>query len=161
MVSSSTATVAAYLKDLPPDRRKVMAALRKLIRAELPAGLKEGMQYGMISYFVPLTVKPDTYNGQPLSLVAIAAQKSHFAIYLMGLYAVPEKRRWFEGEFKKSGKKMDMGKSCLRFKALEEIPLDLIGRAVGMIGAEEMIALHDAAHGKSLASKKPGKKKPA
>jgi uncharacterized protein DUF1801 len=137
MPRSEAGTVAQYLKELPPERRKVMAALRKLIRKNLPKGYQEAMGWGLISYNVPLSRHPKTYNGQPLCYAGLAAQKNYFAIYLMNSYWQGD---FLKREFKKAGKKLDMGKSCIRFKSLEDLPLDAIGKAVASTPVDEYIA---------------------
>ena len=146
MVSSRPSTVAEYLASLPPDRRKTISAVRALIRKHLPRGYEEGMQYGMIGYYVPLAQKPDTYNGQPITLAALAAQKSYTSLYLMNVYSEPDALRWFREAFRKAGKKLDMGKSCVRFKTLDDLPLDVIGRAIARTSVQDLVAQHDAAH---------------
>lgn len=120
--------------------------VRKVIRKNLPVGFKEGIQYGMISYFVPLKKKPDTYNGQPLTIVSLASQKNYMALYLLGIYALPDKRKSFEAAYAKSGKKLVMGKSCLRFKAVEELALDVLSESLTTITVEDWIEVHDKTH---------------
>jgi hypothetical protein len=143
MVSSPAKTVAAYLASLSPERRSEIAAIRKTIRANLPPGYRETMQYGMISYVVPLGANPDTYNGQPLAVVSLAAQKHHGALYLMGIYCDPAEAKWFEAAYRKTGKRMDIGKSCVRFRTLDDLPLDLIGAAVARMPADRFVALYE------------------
>ena len=126
MVTSRAATVPDYLAGLPADRRKAIAAVRAVIRKNLPKGYKEAMGYGMICYSVPLARYPDTYNGQPLCYAALAAQKRYCALYLMNVYGDAAEARAFKAAFKKAGKKLDMGKSCVRFKTLDDLPLDVI-----------------------------------
>ena len=113
-MQSKATTVAAYLKELPDDRRKAIKAIRKEIRAHLPKGYKEGMQYGMIGYFVPHRIYPAGYHcdpSQPLPYAHLASQKNHMAIYLLGMYSKPEISDWFIQQWKHSGKNLDMGKS--------------------------------------------------
>ena len=138
MVTSAAKTVAAYLNSLPQDRREVLSAVRKVVLKNLPAGYEEQMQYGMISYSVPFSRLAKTYNGQPLLYASLASQKSYFAIYLMGVYDAPS-QRWFQLEYEKTGKKLDMGKACVRFKTLDDLPLDVIGRAIARCSVEEFI----------------------
>ena len=147
MVSSAATPVKEYLDALPEDRRKVISGLRTKIQKALPAGYSEVMQYGMISYVVPLAKFPDTYNGQPLTVVSLASQKQHMAVYLLGLYGDEKLRAWFEKAWAKSGKKLDMGKSCLRFKKIEDLDVGLVEEAVGKVGVGELIAQHEAVHG--------------
>lgn len=139
MVMSKAATVADYLKELPKERREVIAAVRKVIKQNLPQGFKEAMDYGMICYQVPLKRYPVTYNGQPLCYAGLAAQKNNYAVYLMNVYGDSDLARWFKEEFRKAGKKLDMGKSCVRFKKLEDLPLHAIARAIGSTTLEEYL----------------------
>ena len=130
MAKSGAVTVEDYLAELPDERRAALAKVRDAIRRNLPKGYEEGMGFGMISYTLPLAKYPDTYNGQPLCYAALAAQKSHCAVYLTGAYADPKVARALETGFAKAGKKLDMGKSCIRFKTADDLPLDVIGKAV-------------------------------
>ena len=142
---SDATTVTEYLASLPDDRRTAMAAVRKVIRANLPTGIVESMNWGMIVYEVPLTVYPDTYNGQPLAYAGLASQKNHMSVYLMGIYGSEELRVEFEDAYKATGKRMDIGKSCVRFRTIDDLPLDVVGRAVGAMTLEQFTALHDEA----------------
>jgi hypothetical protein len=143
MATSKAATVAEYLKELPEDRRRVVSTLRKLIRKSLPKGYQESMAWGLISYTIPLSRYPDTYNGQPLAYVALAAQKNYFALYLMNVYASANEA-FLRREFKKAGKRLDMGKACLRFKSLEDLPLEAIGKVVASTPVERYLAWYEA-----------------
>ena len=140
MPRSRAGTVAEYLKELPEDRRKVVAALRKLILKNLPKGYEESVNWGMISYEVPLSRFPDTYNGQPLSYAALAAQKNYFALYLMNAYWQGD---FLRSEFKKAGKKLDMGKSCIRFRSLDDLPLPAIGKVIASTPVDQYVALFE------------------
>jgi hypothetical protein len=144
MVMSRATSVAAYLKELPAERRAVVSAVRDVIRRHLPAGYREVMNFGMITYDIPLERYPDTYNGQPLCYAGLAAQKNHFALYLMCVYGNVEKTGWLAAEFKKAGKKLDMGKSCLRFRRLEDLALDVIGQAIASTTPEQYIKGYEA-----------------
>ena len=144
MASSAAKTVDQYLKELPPERREVISAVREVIRKNLPSGYEEAMSFGMISYQIPLERYPHTYNGQPLMYAALAAQKNYYSVYLLGLYQEDAPPGWFAEEFRKAGKKLDMGKSCVRFKRVEDLPLDTIGKAVRMVGVEEYVAMYEA-----------------
>ncbi len=139
MVYSEAKTVKQYLAELPDDRREVIEAVRAVILKHLPNGYEETMLWGMITYAIPLERYPDTYNGQPLGIAALAAQKNNYAIYLMGVYGSDMTREWFEREWKNTGKKLQMGKSCVRFKKLDDIPLDLIGQLIAKIPVETYI----------------------
>jgi hypothetical protein len=145
MVSSKARTVAAYLAELPPERRRALEALRRVVRANLPAGYREMIGFGMIGYGVPLSAYPDTYNGHPLAYAGMAAQKHYFSLYLMGVYADEDLRKRFESAYRKSGKKLDMGKCCVRFKTVEDLPLDVIGEAIAAMPMETFIVKYETA----------------
>ena len=136
---SEAATVRQYLDALPADRRKAIAALRKVIVANLPKGYEEVMNWGMITYQVPLRTYPDTYNGQPLMYAALASQKNHMAVYLSGIYSDAGSRREFETAYRAAGKRLNAGKSCVRFRTLEDLPLPVIGDTIASVGVEEFI----------------------
>ena len=148
MASSSATTVAKYLASLPPERRRVVAAVRKMVLEHLPAGYEETMGWGMINYRIPLATYPHTYNGQPLCYAALAAQKNHYALYLMGVYADSKKRAGLETAFAKAGKRMDMGGSCLRFKRLEDLPLEAVGKVIAGTPPGKFIATYEASRPK-------------
>ena len=141
---SDAPTVEAYLDELPGDRREAIAAVRSVILEHLPEGFEEGMQYGMIGYHVPLDRFPDTYNGEPLSLAGLASQKRHMALYMMGVYGSDD--AWFRERWEATGHKLDMGKSCVRFRALGDVPLDVIGEAIARVSVDDLIAAHERAH---------------
>lgn len=145
MVTSKAATPAAYLASLPPDRRKVIAAVRKVIKRHLPKGYVETMNWGMLSYEIPLKRYPDTYNKQPLMYLALAAQKNNFALYLTTATTDKPLLAKLTAAYQARGTKPDMGKGCLRFTTLEELPLDVIGEMVASNPVERRIALHEAA----------------
>lgn len=140
---SDATTVTEYLASLPEDRRRAMKAVRTVIRANLPKGLVEAMNWGMIVYEVPLKTCPDTYNGQPLAYAALASQKQYMSVYLMGIYGSDELRADFERSYRASGKRMDIGKACVRFRTLEDLPIDVVANAIGALTIEEFIAMHD------------------
>jgi hypothetical protein len=144
MVSSRAPTVDEYLAELPPERRAIVASVRDLVRRNLPEGYRETMNWGMISYEIPLERYPDTYNKQPLGYAALAAQKNSYTLYLNSVYQDGERKKWLEHEFHKAGKKLDMGKSCLHFKRLEDLPLDVIARVIGSTPPEKFIEQHEA-----------------
>ena len=154
MVSSSVSTVKEYLASLPADRRQAVAAVREVVNRNLPAGFKEGMLYGMIGWYVPLERFPVTYNGQPLALAALASQKSHLSLYLMAVYGDPALAAEFEAGFAAAGKRLNMGKSCVRFRKLEDLPLDVIGDVIRRVGVEELIAAYEAARAGTKGAKK-------
>jgi len=138
---SKARTAREYLARLPEDRRAVVSKVRAVILKNLPKGYQESMTWGMLSYEVPLERFPKSYNGKPLSYCSLAAQKNNYALYLIcGCH--PKYRKAMEEAFKKIGKKMDMGKSCLRFKKLEDIPLDAIGKFIGSISVDKLIEFY-------------------
>ena len=142
---SKAKTPQAYLESLPKERRVVVSMVRAVILKNLPKGYQESMAWGMLSYEVPLERFPESYNGKPLAYVGLAAQKNNYALYIIcGQH--PKMRKKLEDGFKKIGKKMDMGKSCLRFKKLEDIPLDVIGKLIGTISVEKLIDIYETAH---------------
>ncbi len=144
MARSAATTVDAYLHELPPERRAVVAAVRDVVVRRLPAGYQEVMNWGMISYEIPRERYPDTYNGQPLAYAALAAQKSHYALYLTCAYQDEAGERRLRDAFAAAGKTLDLGKSCLRFKRLEELPLDVIGDFIAGTPPEALIAQYEA-----------------
>ena len=148
MATSRASTVEEYLDELPPERRTVVATVRDAIRKKLPKGYREAMNWGMITWEVPLERYPDTYNGQPLTYAALAAQKNYYAVYLNCLYQDSEDDKRFRAEFAKAGKKLDMGKSCVRFKTLEDLPLDVIGKTIASVPPDEFIAQYEASRKK-------------
>ncbi len=148
MVSSKETTPAAYLASLPSERRKVIAAVRRVVKKHLPTGYVETMNWGMLSYEVPLSRYPDTYNERPLSYMALAAQKNGYALYMMNVYGNEALMRKLEAAYAAAGRKLDMGKSCLRFRTLEELPLDVIGEIVASTSVESHIAASEAARRK-------------
>lgn len=146
-MQSKATTVAAYLAELPADRRAIVKVVRALIRKHLPAGYQEGMQYGMISYFVPLSRYPKGYldrKDTPLPYVSLASQRNHLSLYLMNIYGDPSAEKWFRAAWAKAGKKLDMGKSCVRFRSLDDLALDVVGEAIARASVDETIARYEA-----------------
>jgi len=144
MVSSNAKTVGEYIAELPEARADVVSAVRELLLANLPQGLEETMNWGMISYEVPFNVFPNTYNKQPLMFAALAAQKHHYSIYLSSIYAIEEIRAKFEADYLATGKRYDVGKGCIRFRKLEDLPLDVVAKAVASVSMEEFIDAYTA-----------------
>jgi len=138
-VQSKAATVDEYLAELPDDRRDTIEAVRETILANLPEGFEEVMAWGMITYQVPLEVYPDTYNGKPLLFAALASQKNHMAVYLTSVYSMPGLLEQFREDYVATGKKLDMGKSCVRFKKLDQLPLDVLGETIGAVSMDEFV----------------------
>ncbi len=140
---SEAATVEEYLSGLPADRREAIERVREVIVANLPDGLEEGMNWGMIAYEVPLERYPDTYNKKPLMYAALASQKNHMAVYLTGIYMDDGARQEFEDAYKATGKRLDVGQSCVRFRKLDDLPLSLIGNTIGSVGVDEFIVRYE------------------
>jgi hypothetical protein len=147
-LKSSAPTVRQYLDELPEDRRAVVEAVREMVLHNLPEGYRESMRWGMISYEIPLERYPETYNGQPLSYIALAAQKNNYALYLTNVYQDPGQEARLREGFKKAGKKLDMGKSCLRFKKLDDLPMNVLAEVVASTPPDALIARHEAARQK-------------
>lgn len=143
-MKSEAATVEEYLGALAEDQRAVLSAVRAVINAHLPEGYVETMDWGVIAWNVPLEIEPDTYNGKPLCYAALAAQKQHLSVYLMGLYSDGPELEWFRQQYADRGLKLDMGKSCVRFKRLADLPTDVLGEVIGMIPVDEFVARHAA-----------------
>jgi uncharacterized protein YdhG (YjbR/CyaY superfamily) len=145
MVQSKAETVDEYLAELPAERRSAIAAARKVILENLPEGYEETMQYGMISYVVPLERYPDTHNSQALAIAALASQKNYMALYLMNIYGDKKMQRRFVQEYKASGKKLDLGKSCVRFRSPDSLPLELVGKTIAGTPVSEFIKQYEKA----------------
>lgn len=144
MATSSAKTVAEYLAGLPRERRAAIETVRNVVRKNLPKGYREAMGFGMIVWQVPLHRYPDTYNGQPLCYAALASQKQYCALYLMGVYQVPAQAARLRAAFEAEGKKADMGKSCIRFRRPEDLPLATIGKLVAGTPVEVFVARYEA-----------------
>lgn len=140
-------TPSEYIKQLPEDRKEPLKKLRKVILDKLPKGFKEGMSYGMIGYVVPHSIYPEGYHCDPklpLPFMSIASQKNFVAVYHMGVYSDEKILNWFKKEFAKNTKaKLDMGKSCIRFKKMDQIPYKLIGELASKITVDEWIAIYE------------------
>lgn len=146
-MTSKAETIAEYLEALPPERKLAVSKLHKLIKTKLPKGFEDGISYGMIGYFVPHSLYPEGYHCNPelpLPFMSIASQKNYIAVYHMGIYADKKLLDWFTNEYKKDIKsKLDMGKSCIRFKKPEEIPYDLIGKLTEKITPQDWIKTYE------------------
>lgn len=141
---SEARTVQEYLDELPADRRDVISSVRDTILAHLPDGYIESMNWGMISYEIPLAAYPNTYNGAPLGYLALAAQKNHNALYMMCVYSNSDNERVLREAYARAGKKLSMGKSCLRFKRLDELELDVISQIIASTPPELFIKQYEA-----------------
>jgi hypothetical protein len=147
-VQSKATTVEQYLSELPDDRRKAIEAVRQVILANLDKDYEEGIQYGMIGYYVPHRVYPAGYHCDPkqaLPFAGLASQKNHMALYLMCIYGDSKHSEWFRDAWAKTGKKLDMGKSCIRFKKVDDLALDIIAEAIRRVPAKKYIEHCEAA----------------
>ena len=161
-MQSKATTVAKYLAELAPDRRAALSAVREVILANVEDSVEEGMQYGMIGYYVPHRVYPAGYHcdpQKPLPYACLASQKNYMSVYLMSCYAPDDSdAEWLRREWAKTGKKLDMGKSCIRFKRIEDLALDVIGAAIRRMPVKTYIAQYESAIGRES---EPTKKRPA
>lgn len=139
---SRPTTVDGYLESLPAEKRDVIAAARKLVRANIPKGYAEFMNWGVISWGIPLSEFSNTYNGQPLCYVALGANKHNVSLHLMGCYANPKQTAFLKDEFKKAGKKFDMGKACLHFKTLDDLELKSLGKVIGSVTPGQYLEMY-------------------
>lgn len=144
MVASRAKTVAAYLAEQEPDVRRELTRARRLVKGSLPPGYEETMLWGMISYVIPLAKYPDTYNGMPLCIAGLAAQKNHLSLYLLGVYGDPATRKTFEARYKEGGKKLNMGKSCIRFRTVDDLALEAVKGALAAIAPAAYIRRYEA-----------------
>jgi len=146
-MTSDPKTPEEYIKNLPEDRKEAISKLRKTILDNIPEGFSETMSYGMIGYVVPHSIYPNGYHAKPelpLPFINLASQKNFIAVYHMGVYANKELLDWFVNEYPKHAKrKLDMGKSCIRFKKIEDIPYDLIGELCSKISTDEWIKIYE------------------
>ena len=144
MARSSAATVGEYLAELPEDRREVVRATRMLVLGALPAGYHETMAWGMISYEIPLADYPNTYNGQPLCYAALAAQKRHVSLYLMSLAQDGDEERRLRDAFSAAGLRLDLGKSCLRFRTMADLVPEAVAAVIAATPPDAFIARYEA-----------------
>lgn len=142
-MQTAAKTPEEYIQSLPKERGDAIAVIRKVILQNLPLGYVENMNWGMISYEIPLETYPNTYNKKPLMYAALASQKNYVSVYLTNVYMNGELDIWFRDEFQKTGLKLDMGKSCLRLKDLDNLPLELIGKAIARTSVEEYIGTYE------------------
>lgn len=156
MVTSAAQTVQQYLDELPAERRAVIAKVRAAVRKAMPKGYEEGMLWGALCWYIPLARYPDTYNKQPLGYVGLAAQKNNYALYLMGVYADGKQERELKAAYGKMGRKPDMGKSCVRFGKVEDLPLEAITKLIAGMGVDDYIAVYEKSRPK--AKPKPKRK---
>lgn len=147
MVSSAAKTIDAYLAELPPERRAVVETVRDVVNVHLPPGYEETMHWGMISWEVPLSRYPVTYNKQPLSFVALAAQKNSYSLYLMAVDGGSQREQQLRDAAAALGRTLDMGKCCVRFKQPEHLPLQAVGALIASVPVEAWIAQYEAVRG--------------
>lgn len=165
MVSSKAPTVTDYLAELPPERRAVVATVRDLVNRNLPSGYVETMRWGMITWEIPLARYPVTYNGQPLSYAALAAQKNNYALYLMQAYADPVHEGQLRRAYAAAGKRLDMGKSCLRFRRLDDLIEGAVAAVIASASVDDYIARYErtrsgpAVGARPLAAERPAQAK--
>ena len=136
-------TVKEYLEILSEDRKQAILKVRDVILQNLPVGIVETMNWGMITYQIPLELYPNTYNGQPLMFAALASQKNHMAVYLSGIYSDDNLRKKFIADYKATGKRLDIGKSCVRFRKIDDLPLKLIGKAISAVEVKSFIEIYN------------------
>lgn len=136
---SNAAEVSQYLAALTEERRHALAKVREVVLAHLPRGYEEAMNWGMISYQVPLDTYPETYNGQPLMYAALASQKRHMSLYLTAMYIDETIMNHFQASYRERGKRLEAGKSCIRFRVLEELPLDLVAETIALYSPDQFI----------------------
>jgi uncharacterized protein YdhG (YjbR/CyaY superfamily) len=156
-MTSKAATVDEYLAELPEDRRQAISAVRQVILDNLPQGYEEQMQYGMIGYVVPKSIYPKGYHcnpKEPMPYAGLGSQKQHMSLYVCSIYGHPDVDAWFRSAYAASGKKMDMGKGCVRFKKLDDLPLDVVGQLIARVSVEECIARYEEVVAQSKASRK-------
>ena len=158
MVKSDAGTVQDYLDELPDDRRESMQAVRQVVLDNLPDGYEEMMLYGMIGWAIPLEVYPETYNGHPLAYASLGNQKNYMSLYLMNVYGDQVTEEWFKERFVASGKKLNMGKSCVRFKRADDLPLDLIGEVISRTPAEDYIRYYEESRANMKSNRRRTKK---
>lgn len=143
-MKSDAATPEAYIAELPEERRPVIVQMRKFLKKHVPKGYQESMNFGMICYEVRLERCPNTYNGQPLMFVSLAAQKNHYALYLMCVYGNKKFEQELRDGFAQAGKKLDMGKACVRFKSADDLALDVLGRIISRVSVDDYVKAYEA-----------------
>ena len=143
-MQSEAKTPEEYLDELTAERRAAISAVRDVVLKNLPDGYEEMMEFGMITYAVPLSVFPKTYNKKPLMYAALASQKRHMALYLTNVYGDGSLEVWFRERYLATGKRMDMGKSCVRFRKLDDLPLDLVGETIAKTPLDEFLEIYRA-----------------
>ena len=153
-MQSKAATIEEYLDELEDDRREAISTVRDVVLDNLPDGYEEMILFGMITYAVPLSTYPKTYNKLPLMYAALASQKRHMALYLTNVYGDGEVEKWFRERYLATGKRLDMGKSCVRFRKLDDLPLELVGEAIAMTPIDEFIEVYEASRANTKSRRK-------
>ena len=167
MARSTVHTVDQYLGRLSPEQQEVVATIRDLILRNLPTGFQESMTWGVPTYEVPLERYPDTYNGKPLGYAALAAKKNYYTVHLMNVYSDPQLATWLANEFARRGKKLHIGKACVRFKRLDDLPLDVMGEIISKTTVDDYIARIEAgrkqyeSQKRARAASAPSRRKPS
>ncbi len=149
MVQRQASSVEDYLRQVPDDRRDVIVQVLDFVRNNIPAGYEETIAFGMIGWVIPIERYPNTYNGQPLGVVSLAAQKHHNALYLAGPYADPELAGRMHRAYREAGKRLDMGKSCVRFKRWDQLEPDVLAEVIQAVPPERFIELYESSRPKS------------
>jgi hypothetical protein len=161
-MKSTATTVEEYLQGLPAERRVAISAVRKVILSSLPKGYVECMGYGMICFVVPHSLYPAGYHCDPrlpLPLACLGSQKNHMALHLMTVYGDPVTEKWFRNAWSATGKRLDMGKACVRFKQLEDVPLDVIGQVIAHVPVKDYIARIEKVVGATASKRRNSKPK--
>ena len=148
MAKSNAATVAEYLKELPEDRKKAIQSVRKIIKKNLPKGVKETMNWGMIAYEIPLKIHPKTHNGKPLMYAALGSQKNYMVFHSPTVYVDKKTEMRFRKQVKADGKKLDMGGGCIRFKKIEDLSLTSVADLIGSVTIKGYIEMFEKGRGK-------------
>ena len=152
-------TVNQWLASVPAERRDAINAVRAVVNEHLPQGYEETVDWGMLAWVVPLARLPNTHNGHPLMVAALGAHTKRMTLYLMSVYGDAELRRKFESAYKKTGKKLDMGGSCVHFKTLEDLPLDVVGDTIARVGVAQYVERYEKSRPKKSPKKKAKKAK--
>lgn len=145
MPNHTEITPEQYLESLPADRRELIAAVRQLIERHIPSGYQESVSYGMLTWTIPLSRYPDTYNKQPLGVIALGSKKNYCTLHLNALYQAPEREEKLRSDYAAAGQKLDLGKACIRFRRLDELHRDAIAHLIADVTPDTFIAEHEAA----------------
>ena len=152
-------TVSQWLASVPAERKDAINAVRDAVNAHLPPGYEETVDWGMLAWVVPLTTLPKTHNGRPLMFAALGAHRKRMTIYLMSVYGDPRIRRGFEAAYRKTGKKLEMGGSCVHFRTLDDLPLDVVGDTIARVPVDEYVERYQRSRTKRSPTKKSNTKR--